>query len=871
MKIKKIFPLTMIVVFLMCGINVQQKISKPVGALNEKNNIIEIKTLPKKIHKSLIIENEYNFSFDFDEKVIMTYSYKTYNLDDVDISILNTNNLNVSILINEDYSRLNLSVFLDEYYCSKIDLFIYSNLGITEFSYVSDLNVFEKWLDKCILLGKIQDDYKADLFESFMMRNVRTETSYVDNSTNQGISPMGIRNEIVSIGGQISVFDPNAQKHIYLDGFTVKIFKEGDDCLKDTPILTTETMPYGFYYAEFVPYDYLPDYFYVAVFPENETYSVNTVSKFLSANFFESPSYYITSELLLAEEGRSYTTNIVIDYNLNQGYSAIDGAFSLAAALSLGQSFYYKKENITSSNLPERFMAIYPADSDDLNNTYYGDGGLSLTFAYMYYGLYDFEICGDWLNAIHEYTHFLQYYLGIYSIKLTDLINGGVRHSSSADLAEYPGWNNVPYGMEKATRIAWTEGWGYFYPLAVYQEYFDLISGTCFDNFNTLYNDSLNFYVEENSQSQEEEDGPKIKDGGHEFSETQENAITTFLLNFYNKEFDFGDVYTDEIVWNLLTTSGVHTFSDFIDSLYESDYRFYGGLGDLLNKTKIGPGPLTITSYYDFYSSPTIQWNENGSSKNPLNKFKLALFKNYTLIDSYLITNFTPDENGVITYKIPETTWSIIKSLATEFSRVSIAIAGYNERDSIETGPYYSNFVDLYIPQINVDITPEMTEFYDGYPSTEINEDVVLFDEYTVSTKRLRAGFIQNECINLSPRREGAGLAYLEFDFGDDVVREIDIDISFWSDSEYFTSTDSSAYIQYYDEFVGDWVTSFDLLADCVLSTDRTNPNHLNARFIDETTHKFRIYAETEPIGNVNKGRISIHKITAKGMFNYGQ
>lgn len=122
-------------------------------------------------------------------------------------------------------------------------------------------------------------------------------------------------------------------------------------------------------------------------------------------------------------------------------------------------------------------------------------------------------------------------------------------------------------------------------------------------------------------------------------------------------------------------------------------------------------------------------------------------------------------------------------------------------------------------------------------------------------TKRLRTGYIENQYVNLSPNRNGAGLAYLEFSF-QVPIHEISVYLSFWSASERYTLGEDSAYLQYMDKN-GTWVTLLDILHGH-LPTDRNNPKYFEYDII-EGTQKIRFIAtKVNPSSDRNKGRICI-------------
>lgn len=133
-----------------------------------------------------------------------------------------------------------------------------------------------------------------------------------------------------------------------------------------------------------------------------------------------------------------------------------------------------------------------------------------------------------------------------------------------------------------------------------------------------------------------------------------------------------------------------------------------------------------------------------------------------------------------------------------------------------------------------------------------------LENDFTISTERLRCGFIEGEYINLSPNRLNAGDAYLQLTFNKPIY-EINTYLSFWSAAEglYFINGDY-AYLQYLDAN-GNWITFIDLLTSN-LPTDRTAQKYFEYEFI-EGTYGIRFIAHKEnPTTGRNKGRICIGK-----------
>lgn len=145
-----------------------------------------------------------------------------------------------------------------------------------------------------------------------------------------------------------------------------------------------------------------------------------------------------------------------------------------------------------------------------------------------------------------------------------------------------------------------------------------------------------------------------------------------------------------------------------------------------------------------------------------------------------------------------------------------------------------------------------------SYDDTETIDNVTPFIEDSdeiIYTKRIRTGYINNECINLSTKRRSPGIAYLELTF-DKVVSSFEVDLSWWSNNEGVTIHNSDYRIEYLNN--GNYFTLVDLWRDVSLSTDRIHPTHISVNLpID--TYTIRFYGIcNNPINDRNKGRLSI-------------
>lgn len=154
-------------------------------------------------------------------------------------------------------------------------------------------------------------------------------------------------------------------------------------------------------------------------------------------------------------------------------------------------------------------------------------------------------------------------------------------------------------------------------------------------------------------------------------------------------------------------------------------------------------------------------------------------------------------------------------------------------------------------------LSPAEYEFPEAYASEEIISSIHLpsSNKYnSVEFKRYRCGYIEEECINLSPRKIGCNEAYLEYKFARN-VKKILVDLSFWSAKEFTNDYNSKYRIEYLLD--GKFMPLIDLWVDGNLPTDRTNPLQVEANFPNGTT-TFRFYSSSMYTSDRNKGRLSI-------------
>ena len=443
----------------------------------------------------------------------------------------------------------------------------------------------------------------------------------------------------------------------------------------------------------------------------------------------------------------------------------------------------------------------------------------------------------NWETIMHEYGHYVENVMGTYGATLWEIILNNPNHLIGTDHL------NDKKDKEYAMELAWSEAWATAFAMIAYDNisYFSNIS---FANGIQYYIDRYNSYQ------------PVIKESG----EGQEEALIAYLWDLYDYDEETGDDISlrTTAFFNATLKDGMYTLTDFIRD-FEINYSNYlDDNGQLLENSQIAPDLLPFENKVESNMPPTINFYPNGSSYNPNNEFDLQFFSS----DGRLLGTFpgiSATVNGnksLATYNFRQESWDLIYSYIKPYPYVYVSLLGYHNKDP-KSGPYRSAFEILKVKDV-VNISPDIYGFPSNYCISEEEKEVTIGD-ITFNTKRLRTGYIENEYVNLCPRKKGYGTAYLEFEF-DGLVSQIDVDLSFWSDDErYYAADNPEARIEYWDEETNDWAESLDLLT-ASLPTDRYNQTTYSVEFIKPST-RFRFYTHFNNMTGFtdrNKGRISM-------------
>lgn len=333
-------------------------------------------------------------------------------------------------------------------------------------------------------------------------------------------------------------------------------------------------------------------------------------------------------------------------------------------------------------------------------------------------------------------------------------------------------------------------------------------------------------------------------------SDTIRHSVVAYDYDDDNIYANFGYWYNDT---HLPLLGGAFNYTE-IYGVYSLDFSLYahvhsnnyvfsntGHCGCNLDDTIHIRGDRLFTNI-----APTIFWMRD---KNRSDEFYHICVQDETTGQELLA--FNTDLNEL---KFSEIDWSyVITFVSTNIifilDRTNNSV-GYASQGTIKPKPTlsYDSF----------NIVSSDFNYTDFYPYSNVNQ-LVTKNNNCFDSNRLRCGYIQNEFINLSPRRSGAGQAYLELIFSSNIY-VIEMAVSMWSDHELTTSSNATAFVQYKD-INGVYQNIVDLYNDFEISKNRYQQDYLSIRMPSQT-NCIRIYTSSEAIGNANKGRISLGEIT---------
>lgn len=617
----------------------------------------------------------------------------------------------------------------------------------------------------------------------------------VENTNNPKIK--GRKKTTTFLEGTLSWIDDENKISHPLSGILVKIYDK--DLIGNQYLGSTYTNENGFYSFSFQNRTLFENGGYdifIRVYSQSEKTNV------VKSLFFNN-SYFVESEVTKnVTTGNYYDKSMTINMDTNAGK-----AIQIAQALSIGNE-YVKAMNGTSA---PSVSAKYPASGSYQN--YFG----------IHYEKEDYKF---WDILLHEYGHHLQEWMGITS-------SPGGDHYINGDCIELR-------GKSKGIKLAWGEAWPTVFALQVT------------DYFSYRLKDIK--YISDTKYDSSGDDDPwyfDLETPNINYGEGCEGTIMAVLYDLYDERNESFDQIAlgHQALWNIMKTCKSKTFSQFANYIYENSVIDKNLFGKLLSKYGMAARDLFITQTDSFSKIPSFKWTEGGnynSSASKSNKFNLEFYDYYgniILTTTDLFNNFyTPSSDE----------WN--KIINAPGNMYYISIKTY-QTSKPATGVYYSEYYTFTKPNYDKNryiLYPSAYQYTESYGDTTTRP--ININDLVITTERKRCGFIEGEYINLSPRKQGQGEAYISYHLNKTIYK-VEVNLSLWGKSEYLEVLQSKIAIQTLDEF-GKYQDKY-LVDINSLPTDRTCPNLYTFPFEYGITD-FRIYVKTAPIGTANKGRVSI-------------
>lgn len=248
---------------------------------------------------------------------------------------------------------------------------------------------------------------------------------------------------------------------------------------------------------------------------------------------------------------------------------------------------------------------------------------------------------------------------------------------------------------------------------------------------------------------------------------------------------------------------------------------------------------------------PTIFWMKNPLDPDEIFKVKIA-DTSFSDMFGNPIETFTTDKNS---FTMSIDTWKKIIGSYTDSYYITIERIGTSTSYAeVKTG---LSSPDINSSATHITIAPAEYGIINTYVWDEETATIAQGD-YTIQTIRKRVGYVENQNINLSANRLGAGEAYIRYDMNTP-IRRVDVDLSFWDNNEGFGDSlnKSTATFEYLDSN-NQWQTMCDLLNDIDMSSNRFDMDRFTFVF-PEVTKSIRFISTFEnPIVDSNSGRICI-------------
>ena len=487
---------------------------------------------------------------------------------------------------------------------------------------------------------------------------------------------------------------------------------------------------------------------------------------------------------------------------------------------------------------------------DGTSGAYYdGNGTIHLSAETPKYN-YSPEAYASWDVLGHEYGHHVQKVFGISANP------GGTHYIPGNNIDDqFDAGYALSEAKDRGQKLSWGEGWPTYWS-TIAQSHFN-------DDLKSIYTVGDTKYTSTNGFNYE------LDYYGSGRGDADEQAIQRFLFKLYDSKTDDYDKFAlgETTLWSVVVENKPVTFSEFMQNLYDAGYD-KNDLGILLNQYNVIVGRIVGKNYQYFDTLPTFTWSTgSGSSNLRFDQFDFY-FTNSSGAVIQKIENISASSN-YLSYTPTSAIWQkIYNAVGTTFNAYFVA----RQTLSYVSGNYYSEITTFNKPtkfsSSKIQIKPNEWGFEGRYYFTNEIENInsiendtnnIRFSELakndlTITTDRLRCGYIEKSYINFSPRREDAGYAYFEMNF-DKPIYSVLYSVGFWSN---FENLDGTAVLKIKDSN-GNWTQMTNLLSLQLNARGQGLKRYSN--YFPNGIYGLKFECTATATGSRNMGRLSIDDI----------
>lgn len=441
----------------------------------------------------------------------------------------------------------------------------------------------------------------------------------------------------------------------------------------------------------------------------------------------------------------------IIDAHIDVESSILGHAFCISQAYYWGNSYVRAMEDYQDNSPNSSLTFAYPglADLGGFNSAF-------CTPSFLNYISLEEHLYLVWDVILHEYGHYLQKWYGCAD---WDFIYDA--HHFSENLIERK-------SKEAATRLAWQEAWPNAFAVISLQYFVNEMVNFVETDYTMLI-DALELGNESKEQiDRMDNDGfPIFYPTNLEKStftninagDTCEGNIVQFLYDLYDSS--AGGEWFDNIsighkgLWDLVTRSNAHYFSDFIQYISGLNIFDTDELGSLLSYYSFSPDNVRVDVDNDYLPiiiwEPSNDWqNSNEDIQQAVSNFHVIKF--YDCNRNYICEIQSCLHNNSV--QIPRNVWKQI--CQAQGNELYVCVYGYSvpstsTTGNISTGPYFTRLYCINKPNVSdgiINLFP--ANYLTNYQqSNTVSAQTINLGEKTITVSHKNISFINDNTFNL--------------------------------------------------------------------------------------------------------------------------